>query len=256
MLEILQLAALSDNYIYLLHEAISGKTAVIDPALAEPVITALDEHSWQLDYIFNTHHHSDHIGGNMALKQQTGCKIVGAKSDRHRIPGIDIEVMHGDQIQFGNQTINITATPGHTNGHIAYYSPDSEALFCGDTLFSLGCGRLFEGSAEQMWQSLQIFKALPLSTKVYCAHEYTLANGRFALTLEADNIALQQRMTEATQLRSQNLSTIPTTIGLELATNPFFRENSASIRQALRVDIQESASSVFARIRLLKDQFR
>jgi hydroxyacylglutathione hydrolase len=256
MLEIIQLPALTDNYIYLLHEPISGETAVVDPADAGPVFVALQEKGWPLSYVLNTHHHADHVDGNLQLKRQTGCKIVGAKADRQRIPGIDIEVGHGDKIRLGDETLQIIATPGHTLGHIAYYCAESEALFCGDTLFSMGCGRLFEGSAEQMWQSLQLFKALPPSTKVYCAHEYTQANGRFALTLEADNPALQQRIDEVDRLRSQNLSTLPSSIGLELATNPFFRENSASIRQAVAANDAESAAEVFARVRRSKDQFR
>jgi hydroxyacylglutathione hydrolase len=256
MLEIIQLAALTDNYIYLLHEAISGETAVVDPADAGPVFAMLQEKGWRLSYVFNTHHHADHVGGNLQLKRQTGCKIVGAKSDRQRIPGIDIKVGHGDKIRLGDESLQIIATPGHTLGHIAYYCAESDALFCGDTLFSMGCGRLFEGSAEQMWQSLQLFKALPPSTRVYCAHEYTQANGRFALTLEADNPALQQRIDEVNRLRNQNLSTLPSSIGLELATNPFFRENSPSIRQAVAANDAESAAEVFARVRRSKDQFR
>lgn len=256
MLAIIQLPVLTDNYIYLLHDPLSGETAAVDPADAEPVFAALEDKGWRLSYVFNTHHHADHVGGNLPLKRQTGCKIVGAEADRQRIPGIDIGVSHGDRIKLGDHGLQIIATPGHTLGHIAYYSADSEALFCGDTLFSLGCGRLFEGSAEQMWQSLQLLKALPPSTRVYCAHEYTQANGRFALTLEADNPQLQQRIREVDRLRSQNLSTLPSTIELERATNPFFREDSPSIRRALAANDDDSAVEIFARIRRLKDQFR
>ncbi len=205
MLEIVQIPVLSDNYIYLLHDADSGETAAVDPAQSEPVIAFLKGKGWQLNYIFNTHHHDDHVGGNRQLKQQTGCRVIAASVDRHRIPGIDIEVNDGDQIQLGNQSFEIISTPGHTSGHLVYYCRNSEALFCGDTLFSMGCGRLFEGSAEQMWQSLQKLKSLPASARVYCAHEYTQANGRFALTLEADNIQLKMRMQEVDRLRLQNL---------------------------------------------------
>lgn len=256
MLEIIQLPALSDNYIYLLHEPVSGETAAVDPADAEPVLAALRQKDWQLSNVFNTHHHADHVDGNLQLKRQTGCKIVGAKADRQRIPGIDIEINDGDRIKLGDQTLEIIATPGHTLGHIVYYCADSEALFCGDTLFSMGCGRLFEGSAEQMWHSLQRLKALPASTGVYCAHEYTQANGRFARTLEADNPDLQKRLSEVDRLRSQNLSTLPSTIGQELATNPFFREDTPYIRRAVDASGDESPIEVFARIRLLKDHFR
>lgn len=255
MLQIVQLPALTDNYIYLLHEPVSGKTAAVDPAAAEPVLAALHEYGWRLDYILNTHHHADHVDGNLRLKQLTGCKIVGAAADSHRIPGIDIEVADGEQLRLGDQSLQIIATPGHTLGHIVYYCPESAVLFCGDTLFSLGCGRLFEGSAEQMWHSLQRLKALPSATQVYCAHEYTQANGRFAASLEADNPKLRQRIHEVDRLRAQNLSTLPSTISLELATNPFLREDSPSIRQALAADASVSSIEIFARIRRLKDQF-
>lgn len=256
MLEIIQIPALNDNYIYLLHEPVSGETAAVDPAEAEPVLAALQEHGWKLTYILNTHHHADHVGGNLALKRETGCKIVAAKIDSPRIPGIDIEVKHGDTIRLGDQTLEIITTPGHTLGHIVYYCASAEILCCGDTLFAMGCGRLFEGSAEQMWQSLQLLKALPVSTKVYCAHEYTQANARFAASLEADNPELRKRIIEVDHLRSQNLSTLPSTIGLELATNPFFRENSPAIRRTIGMDDDTPAVAAFAAIRRLKDQFR
>lgn len=253
---ILSIPALSDNYIYLVHEPLSGATAAIDPAIADPVLEALQAHGWQLDYIFNTHHHSDHVGGNLQLKQATGCRIVAAESDRARIPGIDMAVTDGDLIQLGRQSLQVIGTPGHTSGHVVYYSAEAEALFCGDTLFSLGCGRLFEGSAEQMWQSLQRLKALPGSTRVYCAHEYTAANGRFALTLEADNADLIQRMQQVAELSRQNASTLPSTIGQELASNPFLREDSPSLRRAVAASPEDSPAQVFAKVRLLKDQFR
>lgn len=255
MLEIIQIPALSDNYIFLLHEALSGTTAVIDPAEATPVFTVLEQTGWQLNYILNTHHHADHVGGNLELKRQTGCKIVGAENDGQRIPGIDIGVEDGDEIRLGEQSLSVIATPGHTLGHIVYYCRDSEALFCGDTLFSLGCGRLFEGSAEQMWHSLQRLKTLPASTRVYCTHEYTQANGRFAKSLEADNPELQKRLREVESLRSQNRSTLPSTIAQELATNPFFREDSIAIRQSIGAGESETAIQTFARLRQLKDQF-
>ena len=256
MLKTIQLPALTDNYIYLLHDSISGETAAIDPAIATPVADALRQNGWQLDYIFNTHHHSDHVGANLQLKQQTSCKIVGAASDRNRIPGIDIAVSEGEAVTLGHHSFQIICTPGHTTGHIVYYCADSAALFCGDTLFSLGCGRLFEGSAEQMWHSLQKLKALPGNTRVYCAHEYTQANGRFALTVEPDNPDLRERVTAVAELRRQNLPTLPSTIGLELATNPFLREHSAGLRQTIGVSDNESPAEVFAKVRSLKDQFR
>lgn len=256
MLEILQLPVLNDNYVFLLHDTDSGETAAVDPAVAEPVLDVLQAKGWQLSYIFNTHHHGDHVGGNLQLKQKTGCKIIAAKSDKARIPGVDICVTDGDEIRLGAHGFKIIATPGHTLGHIVFYGEDNQTLFCGDTLFSLGCGRLFEGSAEQMWRSLQKLKALPESTKVYCAHEYTLANGRFALTVEANNSALQERVAEVNELRRKNLSTLPSTIALELATNPFLREHSPSLRQAVGASQNDDPAQVFAKVRSLKDIFR
>lgn len=256
MLEILQIPVLTDNYIYLLHESISGETAVVDPAVSDSVINALQEKSWQLDYILNTHHHSDHVGGNLALKQATGCKIMGAATDQARIPGIDITVEDSEHIQLGKQSLQIIATPGHTSGHIVFYCAESQALFCGDTLFSMGCGRLFEGTAVEMWLSLQKIKALPGCTRIYCAHEYTQANGRFALTVEADNQDLQQRIAEVASLRAQNLPSLPSTLAVELATNPFLREHSPNLRKAVAANDDDTPAEVFAKIRLLKDQFR
>lgn len=256
MLTIEFLSALNDNYIYLLRDPISEITAAVDPALAEPVLQALRQKGWRLDYIFNTHHHGDHVGGNPQLKQATGCKIVGAAADRARIPGIDIGLADGERIQLGAFSFRVIDTPGHTLGHIAYYCAESQALFCGDTLFSLGCGRLFEGTAAQMWQSLQKLKALPGDTRIYCAHEYTQANGRFALSLEADNTELRQHMAEVAGLREKNLPSLPSTIAMELKTNPFLREHSPSLRQAVAANAADTPAQVFAKTRLLKDRFR
>jgi len=256
MIEVSLLPVLTDNYIYLVRDSESGQTAVVDPAIAAPVLAALEKRGWQLDYIFNTHHHHDHVGGNLQLKQATGCKIVGAANDKARIPGLDIALKDGEHINLGSHCFQALETPGHTLGHIVYYCADSDLLFCGDTLFSLGCGRLFEGSAEQMWHSLQKIKALPGSTKVYCAHEYTQANGRFALTVDADNADLQRRIAEVAELRSQNLPTLPSTIGLECATNPFLREDSSSLRYSVLASEQDLPAQVFAKLRQLKDQFR
>lgn len=255
MIEVVTVPALSDNYIYLLREPNDGKTAAVDPAEAGPVNEVLTQRGWRLDYIFNTHHHGDHVGANLALKQSTGCQIVASAADRNRIPGIDIAVDDGDTMRFGSEAVQVIATPGHTLGHIVYYCPASQALFCGDTLFSLGCGRLFEGSAEQLWQSLQLLKALPLETLVYCAHEYTEANGRFALSLEAKNVELQRRCRQVAELRRQNRPTLPSTIALELATNPFLREHSREIRATIGAG-NAGPADTFAKIRRLKDDFR
>jgi len=254
MLEITQIPVLNDNYIYLINDPDSGETAVVDPALTQPVLDVLDEKKWRLKYILNTHHHGDHIGGNLDIKEQTGCKIIGAKNDQHRIPGIDILVEENDQILLGTHSATIFATPGHTIGHIVFYFANDSALFCGDTLFAMGCGRLFEGSAEQMWLSLNKLASLPESTRVYCAHEYTQSNGRYALTVEPDNIALIARMEEVNHNRKHGLSTIPSTIELEKATNPFFRVQSPALQKNLNMQ-NDPLVEIFAEIRRRKDRF-
>ncbi len=254
MLEIIQLPVLKDNYIYLLHEPSLNKTAVVDPAVSQPVLNTLKQKGWTLNYILNTHHHNDHIGANSDLQIATNCKIIAAKADNYRIPNIDIPVKEGDIFSLGKENITVIETPGHTLGHIVFYLENSKNLFCGDTLFSMGCGRLFEGSAEQMWNSLQKIKALPKETRIYCAHEYTQANGAFALTLEPDNKALQQRIQQVHQFRKDNKPTIPTSIELELMTNPFLRENTAVIQQSLNMK-NKPLQKIFSKIRKLKDDF-
>ncbi|MGZ8239855.1 MAG: hydroxyacylglutathione hydrolase, partial [Methylobacter sp.] len=184
----------------------------------------------------------------------TGCTIIAPLSDRHRIPGFDHGVADGDVITLGKHSARIISTPGHTSGHVVYHFAGNNTLFCGDTLFVMGCGRLFEGTAEQMWHSLQKLKALPLATKIYCAHEYTQANGRFALTVEPDNRQLQQRMEVINQLRANRLPTVPSTIEQELATNPFFREDSLALQETIKM-VNKKPVEVFAEVRRLKDNF-
>lgn len=254
MLEIIQLPVLTDNYIYIIHDSDSNETAVVDPAISQPVLDTLKNRKWSLKYIINTHHHSDHVGANLELKDRTGCKIVGFGEDSKRIPGIDIKLKQGDKINIGDHVAKVIATPGHTLGHIVYHFANNNILFCGDTLFSMGCGRLFEGTAEQMWNSLQQLKNLPKETKIYCTHEYTQANGQFALTLEPNNQALLNKMQEVKQLRSLNKSTIPSTLEQELATNPFLREDSPALQQSINMAGQPPID-VFRRIRKLKDNF-
>ena len=189
MLTVVIIPLLNDNYSYLLHDPLANQTAVVDPALAEPVLAVLKQHQWSLDFIFNTHHHHDHIGGNQALKAQTGCQIIASAFDESRIPNVDIIVKDHDRIAVGSHTAQILATPGHTLGHIVFHFAEDKLLFCGDTLFAMGCGRLFEGTAEQLWQSLEKLKNLPPETQVYCAHEYTQANSRYANSVEPNNQA-------------------------------------------------------------------
>lgn len=253
-LEILQVPALEDNYIYLLHEKEKNVTAAVDPAVKEPVLGALQKTGWALTHILNTHHHWDHTGGNLDLKAETGCTIVGSAVDAERIPGIDIGVNDGEEFRFGASSAKVLLTPGHTRGHICYWFKADQALFCGDTLFTAGCGRVFEGTYEQMWASLDRLRQLPDETKVYCGHEYTLKNLRFALRLEPNNEALQARLRNTEELRQQNRSTVPATMAIERATNPFLRPDSPAIREALGLEAADHIS-VFAATREQKDRF-
>jgi hydroxyacylglutathione hydrolase len=253
-LEIHMFPCLNDNYGFLIHDPESGSTATVDTPEAEPINAALEDRGWSLTHILNTHHHFDHAGGNEALKARWGCTIVGAAIDAQRIPGIDVQVRDGEAFQFGSTSATVLEVPGHTSGHIAYYFADDGVAFVGDTLFALGCGRLFEGSPQQMWHSLGKLMALPDDTVVYCAHEYTQANAAFALSVEPDNQNLQARSEEIASLRAKGVPTVPTTIGLEKATNPFLRPDSADLQKTLGMaggDLVE----VFAETRRRKDHF-
>jgi hydroxyacylglutathione hydrolase len=253
-LEVHMIPCLEDNYGYLVHDPDSGFTATIDTPEVEPILRALEERSWQLTHILNTHHHFDHAGGNLELKEKTDCIIVGARKDAHRIPGIDIQMGNDDLYLFGQHEMTILETPGHTSGHVIYYFAESAIVFVGDTLFALGCGRLFEGSAEDMWASLQRLAELPDATLVYCAHEYTAANAKFARTIDPDNNDLRIRSKEIDKLRSKNKPTIPTTIGMEKRTNPFLRAADIDIRKNVGL-MDASDAEVFAEIRSRKDRF-
>ncbi len=255
MLEIIQIPVLSDNYVYLLHETASGLTAAVDPAVPEPVLAELESREWRLTHIFNTHHHWDHIGANEALKSRTGCQVVGFRGDSRRIPGIDHLVNEGMAIEFGASLGRVLEVPGHTRGHIAYWFEASDAVFCGDTLFALGCGRLFEGTAQQMWNSLCKLRALPKATRVYCAHEYTLSNARFALSLEPDYPPLLNRAKQVEALRREGKPTVPSTMGEETLTNPFLRADDPQLQRRLGMK-GEPAVAVFAELRHRKDRFR
>ena len=253
-LEVVQIPCLSDNYGYLLHDAATGQTAAIDTPEVGPINAALETRGWQLTHILNTHHHFDHAGGNEALKQQWGCTIVGAAVDAARIPGIDVRVADGETFTFGSSEALVLEVPGHTTGHIAYYFAEDGITFVGDTLFALGCGRLFEGSPQDMWASLNKLMALPEATLVYCAHEYTQANANFALSVEPDNAALVARAEEIAQLRKQGKPTVPTNIGLEKATNPFLRPTSKDLQRTVGL-LGSDAVAVFAETRRRKDNF-
>ena len=253
-LQIEQIPTRKDNYVYLVREKGQGKVGVVDPSDAEPVLAALERLGWSLTYIINTHHHNDHTGGNLELKEKFNCTVVGPLADHNRIAGIDIDVGDGDTYQFGDAVAKVYDTPGHTRGHIAYWFEESNALFCGDTLFALGCGRVFEGTYEQMWNSLEKLRALPDDTWVYCAHEYTQANATFAITIEANNQTLINRAKEIDLLRSENKSTVPSLLGLEKETNPFLRADVESVAQAVDLSGLDPVT-VFAEIRTRKDNF-
>lgn len=253
-MEIIQLPALQDNYAYLVHDEASGKTAAIDTPSAEVLRKELTKRGWRLDAIFNTHHHRDHVGSNLALKEEFGSVIYGSKKDRARIPGLDKELSDGDEFYFGREKVQVFAADGHTRGHIVYYMPSSNALFCGDVIFSLGCGKLFEGTAEEMWRTLSRLRELPTDTLVYCAHEYTLENAMFALQAEPGNQALHARILEVKDLREKGLPTVPTSLGQEKATNPFLRPESAEIQKNVGA-IGLSLPAIFGATRATKDEF-
>ena len=223
MLEIVRVPVLSNNYVWLLHDPRSQETVVIDPAVAEPVLEAAAARGWTIGQIWNTHWHGDHVGGNAAIKAATGCIITGPAAEAEKIATLDRLVGEGDSVRIGDHVATVMAVPAHTAGHIAYHLADDRMAFVGDTLFAMGCGRLFEGTAAQMFANMQRLADLPEDTAVYCAHEYTLSNGRFALTVEPDNAALVERVAAVEALRARDEATVPTTIGLERATNIFMR---------------------------------
>lgn len=236
---------LDDNYGFLVRDEETGATASVDTPDAGPILEALVERGWALDIILNTHKHGDHIGGNQALRDRTGAMIVGPSEVAERTH-VDWVVKGGDRLSLGSTELFVIDTGGHTFGHVSYYAPEAETVFVGDTLFAMGCGRLFEGTADQMWASLSRLAALPPETKVYCAHEYTVANADFALTLD-DSPAVAERAAAVLEARALGQATVPTTIGLELATNPFLR--APALRPALE------PVQAFAEIRRAKDAF-
>ena len=234
MLEIHQIPALRDNYIYLIRDQATEVSAAIDPSEASPVLTFLKKNGWQLDYVLNTHHHWDHTGGNIELKEKTGCRVVGFRGDQHRIPGIDETVDESKKFSLGRSIARVIEIPGHTLGQIAFWFEEDEALFCGDTLFSIGCGRLFEGTAEQMYRSLNKLKQLPPSTKIYCGHEYTEKNILFALSLSPQDPELLSYQKEVQSLLTQKKSSIPSRMKIELELNPFLKARSAAELKDIR----------------------
>lgn len=257
MITIDALPAFTDNYIWLLQDTTNKRCAVVDPGDAAPVVAWLDEHpEWQLSDILITHHHFDHVGGVEALKQRTGARVVGPANEK--IPGRDVSLKDGDSVEVLGNALQIIEVPGHTLGHIAYYQAQQHWLFCGDTLFAGGCGRLFEGTPEQMYHSLNRLSALPEQTAVYCTHEYTLANLRFALAAEPNNSVLNQRIEQVTAWREAGKISLPSSILLERQTNPFLRCSETSINEILQQrDNRSNRTPVeaFTALRSWKDSF-
>lgn len=228
-LEVIRISVLSDNYVWLARDTATDMVTVVDPAVAEPVLECAQQRGWTISQIWNTHWHPDHTGGNAAIKATTGCTIYGPAAEAERIPTLDVHLRDGDRVSLGNCTANVIDVPAHTAGHIAYHCAADHAVFVGDTLFAMGCGRLFEGTAEQMFGNMRWLATLPNETMVYCAHEYTQSNGRYALVAEPDNAELAARMIEVDAMRARGEATVPTTIGLERATNPFMRASSVAV---------------------------
>jgi hydroxyacylglutathione hydrolase len=236
MLDIVRVPALSDNYIWMVHDPASGETMVVDPAEADPALAAAAERGWTISQIWNTHWHPDHTGGNATIKAATGARVTGPAAEAAKIPTLDVLVGEGDSVRLGDHVATVWETPAHTAGHVSYYFADDGAIFVGDTLFAMGCGRLFEGTPTQMFANMQRLAALPGETAVYGAHEYTLANARYALAAEPDNGAIAERLAAVEAARAAGEATLPTTIALERATNPFMRAKSIEQLAARRAE--------------------
>jgi hydroxyacylglutathione hydrolase len=252
--EIVTIPCLQDNYAYLLHDPATGRTALIDAPEAAPIEAALAERGWRLTDILITHHHWDHVDGVEALRSTTGARVWGAAVDAHRLPPLDHAVAEGDVVEIGTMQGHVIDVSGHTVGHIAFHFPGAGAVFTADSLMALGCGRLFEGTPEQMWESLQKLATLPPETLICSGHEYTASNARFALTIEPENVALRSRSDAVVVARAEGRPTVPSTLTEEMATNPFLRAADPGIAAHLDMAGAEPAA-VFARIRSLKDTF-
>jgi len=251
-----QFPCLSDNYGYLVHDPATGETAAVDTPCGKSYKEELDRRGWKLTHVLNTHHHWDHTGGNLELKED-GVKIYGPKNEAGKIPGIDVAVAEGDSVKFGGRDIVIMDGGGHTKGHIVYYIPgESPTLFSGDCLFSLGCGKMFEGNPEQFWGALEKLRDLPDETILYCAHEYTQSNGKFAMSVEPGNEDLQKRVEIVRQKRLKNEPTVPTLLGEEKKANPFLRVDfSEEIRNRVGATANDTPAIAFGKLRKAKDRF-
>jgi len=253
-LEIITVPCLDDNYAYLLHAPLTGLTAVVDAPEPGPIIAALDAKGWTLDFILLTHHHWDHVDGVEPLREKYGTTVIGAAADQHRLPHLDMTVEGGTTFSLGNVEVQVSEVPGHTVGHIAFYIPAAKALFTADSLMALGCGRLFEGTPEQMLESLSMLADLPDDTLIYSGHEYTATNAAFALTVDPNNIALKARAADIQATRARGDFTVPSLMALEKATNPFLRSRSPSLRETLGM-ADASDLEVFTEVRLRRNEF-
>ena len=253
-MKIIPIPCLNDNYAYIVKDNITKTVGVVDPSEAKPIINYLKKEKLELNYILNTHHHFDHIGGNIELQKLYKSKIIGFKDDKHRIPGINITLNDGEKFKFGKSQIKVIHIPGHTSGHICFFFEKDKIAFTGDTLFSLGCGRIFEGDHEQMLSSLNKIKKLPMETKIYCGHEYTLKNAEFCMKYDEKNLDLINQFKKIKELRSKNLPTVPSILEQELKSNIFLRCDQNDLKIKLNMENIEDYK-VFKKVRDLKDAF-
>jgi len=254
MIEIIQIPLLSDNYSYIIRDKNTNITGCIDPSVAKDVVNVLQNRGIDLNFILNTHHHQDHVGGNQELKEMYNCKIIGCYDDQNRIPGIDIKLKDSEEFNIGESIFKVIDTPGHTIGHISFYFKDQNFLFCGDTIFSLGCGRLFEGSYEQMTESILKIRSLPDCTKIFCGHEYTESNAKFAEFLDSGDDLLKKKILNIKKDRLESKPTIPTVLEEEKKLNPFMKFDNQEYLDSIKI---ENISNVenFKKIRIMKDNF-
>ncbi|WP_062218181.1 hydroxyacylglutathione hydrolase [Aureimonas sp. D3] len=243
-----------DNFGVLLHDQDSGITLSIDAPEEGPILRALEQEGWRLTHILTTHHHDDHVSANEALKARFGCEIIGPADEAARIPGLDRPVRGGDRFALGRIQVEVIDTPGHTAGEISYFLPGEKALFAADALFSLGCGRLFEGTPAQMWESLQRLRALPDDTMLYCGHEYTATNARFAVDVDPGNLLLQERVKEVEALRVEHRATLPVALGREKKTNPFLRADDPELAAAFGMEGADPVA-IFAALREKRNRY-
>ena len=253
-LEIVTVPCLTDNYAFLLHEKISGQTAVVDATDSKPILSVLAERGWSLDHILITHHHDDHIMGVEELQTATGASVHGGAPDAYRLPNLDTQLADGDTFKLGAETCRVIDVSGHTLGHIAFIFDSQLAAFTADSLMAWGCGRVFEGTMEMQWATMQKFHDLPRAMAIYSGHEYTTSNGKFALTIEPDNESYKDRMAATEAARAKGEPTVPSNLGLELATNPFLRASHPKVKEALGMR-DATDVEVFVEIRTRKDSF-